>query len=84
MEEINEHHVSAWIEMITNSKPPIPNTALSAYLDKYSLEKHFLAFNNNKLKAMVNYQLKRPKFNQETIVEVIDKWKSEGTWPNLE
>jgi hypothetical protein len=83
VEEINEHHVSAWTEMITNSKPPIPNTALSAYLDKYALEKHFLAYKNNKLKEMTNYQLKRPKFCQETIVEMIDMWKSEGTWPNL-
>ena len=83
VEEINEHHVSAWTEMITNSKPPIPNTPLSAYLDKYALEKHSVAFSNKRLKEMVGYQLRRPRFNHEAIGEVVNNWKSEGSWPNL-
>jgi hypothetical protein len=84
VEEINEHHVGAWTEMITNSKPPVPNTPLSAYLDKYGLEKHNVAFSNKKLKDMVGYKLKRPHFNHDTIKEVVKKWKVEGSWPVLE
>ncbi|KAF7295281.1 NAD dependent epimerase dehydratase family protein [Mycena indigotica] len=49
VEDINEHHVSAWTEMITTSNPPIPNTPLSAYMDKYALDKHVVAFSNQKL-----------------------------------
>ncbi|KAF8350872.1 NAD-P-binding protein [Amanita rubescens] len=84
IKEINEHHVGAWTEMITNSKPPVPNTPVSPYLDGYSLGKHYLALKNKKLKETINYQLKRPNFNVENIVEVVENWRSEGNWPNLE
>ncbi|KAF8636725.1 hypothetical protein AX17_003528 [Amanita inopinata Kibby_2008] len=84
VEDINEHHVSAWTEMIQKSKPPIPNTPLSAYMDKYSLEKHSVSFDNKKIKEIVGYRLKKPQFNHETIKEVVDKWRAEGNWPNLE
>ncbi|KAG6849334.1 hypothetical protein H0H93_009300 [Arthromyces matolae] len=84
VEEINEHHVGGWTEMITTSIPPIPNTPLSAYMDSYALAKHVVAFNNTKIKEIVGYQLKRPLFDHETIKEVIDKWKEEGNWPNLQ
>ncbi|KAG6897836.1 hypothetical protein C0992_010324 [Termitomyces sp. T32_za158] len=84
VEEINEHHVGGWTEMITTSKPPIPNTPLSAYMDSFALAKHVLAYSNTKIKEVVGYKLKEPFFNHETIKEVIDKWKEEGSWPNLD
>ena len=70
--------------MITTSKPPIPNTPLSAYMDSFALAKHVLAYNNTKIKEVIGYKLQKPFFNHETIKEVIDKWKEEGSWPNLE
>jgi hypothetical protein len=84
VEEINEHHVGAWTEMITNSDPPVPNTPVSPYLDKHALGKHSIALKNKKIKETVKYQLKRPNFNAENVAEVVEKWKSEGNWPNLE
>ncbi|KAG5645885.1 hypothetical protein DXG03_005032 [Asterophora parasitica] len=84
VEDINEHHVGGWTEMILASKPPIPNTPLSAYMDKFALSKHVVAFNNAKVKEVVGYKLKHPEFNHETIKEVVDKWKEEGTWPILD
>ncbi|KAJ7349273.1 hypothetical protein DFH08DRAFT_140209 [Mycena albidolilacea] len=84
VEEINEHHVGGWTEMITTSKPPIPNTPLSAYMDKYALEKHVVAFNNAKLLEVTGYKLKKPNFNHDTVKEVVDKWKVEGSWPILD
>jgi len=84
VEEINEHHVGGWTEMITTSNPPIPNTPLSAYLDKYELEKHVVAFSNAKLLEVTGYKLKNPNLNRETIKEVVDKWKEEGSWPILD
>ncbi|KAF5386875.1 hypothetical protein D9615_001683 [Tricholomella constricta] len=84
VEDINEHHVSGWTEMITTSKPAIPNTPLSAYMDKFALSKHVVAFNNAKIKEVVGYKLTKPQFNHETIKEVVDKWKAEGTWPIFE
>jgi hypothetical protein len=70
--------------MITTSNPPIPNTPLSAYMDKYALDKHMVAFNNNKLLEVTGYKLKRPNLNHDTVKEVVDKWKEEGTWPMLD
>jgi hypothetical protein len=84
VEEINEHHVGGWTEMITTSKPPIPNTPLSAYMDNYSLSKHVFALDNGKIKNVVGYKLKRPNFNHATIKEIVEKWKDEGSWPVLE
>ncbi|KAF7359382.1 NAD dependent epimerase dehydratase family protein [Mycena sanguinolenta] len=84
VEEINEHHVGGWTEMITTSNPPIPNTPLSAYMDKYALEKHVVAFNNAKLLEVTGYKLKRPNLNKDTVKEVVDKWKEEGSWPILD
>ncbi|KAF8078139.1 hypothetical protein FPV67DRAFT_1464325 [Lyophyllum atratum] len=84
VEDINEHHVSGWTEMITTSTPPIPNTPLSAYTDKFALSKHVVAFNNTKIKEVIGYKLKKPHFNHETIQEVVDKWKEEGSWPILD
>lgn len=84
MEEINEHHVGGWTEMITTSKPPIPNTPLSAYMDSYSLSKHVLALDNAKIKGVVGYELKQPKFDHSAIKELVGKWKEEGSWPLLD
>ncbi|THV07857.1 hypothetical protein K435DRAFT_772217 [Dendrothele bispora CBS 962.96] len=83
VEEINEHHVGGWTEMIQASNPPITNTTLSAYMDKWDLDKHTVAFNNNKIKQVVGYQLKRPEFNQQVLKEIVDKWREEHCWPNL-
>ncbi|KAJ6618315.1 hypothetical protein B0H10DRAFT_2164210 [Mycena sp. CBHHK59/15] len=84
VEEINEHHVGGWTEMIQTSNPPIPNTPLSAYMDKYALEKHVVAFSNTKLLEVTGYKLKRPQLNHDTVKEVVDKWKKEGSWPILD
>jgi hypothetical protein len=70
--------------MITRSNPPIPNTPLSAYMDNYSLAKHVVAFNNGKIKGVLEYELKKPEFNHENLEEIVDKWRDEGSWPNLE
>lgn len=83
VEDINEHHVGGWTEMIQSSNPPISNTPLSAYMDRYALDKHIVAFNNTKIKEVVGYKLKKPYFNHEAIKDIVDKWKAEGSWPNL-
>jgi hypothetical protein len=84
VEDINEHHVGGWTEMLQNSNPPIVKTPLSAYMDKYALEKHVVAFDNTKIKEVVGYQLKRPQFNHDVIKEIVDKWKDEASWPILQ
>ncbi|KAK0445520.1 hypothetical protein EV421DRAFT_1902467 [Armillaria borealis] len=83
VEEINELHVGHWTEMILKSNPPIPNTPLSAYMDKYYLEKTVVGFSNSKIKTVTGYQLSKPRFNHDTIKDMIDKWKAEGSWPIL-
>ncbi|KIM49305.1 hypothetical protein M413DRAFT_438490 [Hebeloma cylindrosporum] len=83
LEDINEHHVEGWTEMLSKSVPPITNTPISAYMDKYTLEKHVVGFDNSKIKQIVGYKLLRPDFNHANIKEVVDKWKAEGAWPNI-
>ncbi|KAF8201582.1 hypothetical protein BJ912DRAFT_1116493 [Pholiota molesta] len=83
LEDINEHHVEGWTEMLLKSDPPITNTPISAYMDKYTLEKHVIGFDNSKIKEIVGYKLLRPEFNHENIKEVVDKWKDQKLWPNV-
>ncbi|KAI6043050.1 hypothetical protein EDC04DRAFT_2891319 [Pisolithus marmoratus] len=80
-EEINEHHVGTWTEMLQLSNPPVTQTPLNAYMDKYALSRHRLGYSNHKIKRILGYQLQRPNFCQETIQDVVDKWKAEGSWP---
>ncbi|KIK98834.1 hypothetical protein PAXRUDRAFT_823446 [Paxillus rubicundulus Ve08.2h10] len=84
VEEINEHHVGTWTQMLQNSNTPIVHSPLDAYMDRYALSRHKLAYNNNKIKNIIGYQLKYPLFNHETLKEVVEKWKDEGTWPRLD
>jgi len=81
IEDINEDHVSAWTEMITASNPPVVKTPLSAYMDESILQKMTIALSADKIKNVVGFQLKRPKFEQAHLKEMVDKWKEEGSWP---
>ena len=84
IEEINEEHVSSWNDMVQKSNPPVPNTPLTVYLDEHALQKRVVALKNSKIKNIVGYKFSRPQFNQENLLEVVDKWKAEGTWPVLD
>ncbi len=56
-------------------------TPLSAYMDESILQKMTIAFSADKIKEVVGFQLKRPKFEQAHLKEMVDKWKEEGSWP---
>jgi len=81
VEDINEEHVGVWTTMITNSTPPIPNTPLSAYLDTYMLKKHTLGLSNKKITDIVGYTLKVPDMTENVILDILQKWKDERSWP---
>jgi hypothetical protein len=84
VEDINEHHVGGWNTMLSKSDPPVlKTTPLDAYMDLYDLQKHVVALNNGKIKRVIGYQLKRPKFDHDAIHEVVEKWKAERVWPNV-
>ncbi|EAU88398.2 hypothetical protein CC1G_05164 [Coprinopsis cinerea okayama7 len=83
VDDINEEHVGGWTKMLTENNPPIVHTPLTAYMDKYALEKHTLGFTNGKLKDTLGYSLKRPEFSHDAIKEIVDKWKAEGVWPTV-
>jgi hypothetical protein len=84
VEEINEHHVGTWTEMLQTSNPPIVQTPLDAYMDHWALSRRKLSYNNSKIKKVIGYKLKRPQFTHDALREVVDKWKAEGSWPALE
>jgi len=52
-------------------------------MDKYTLDKHTVSFDNSKIKQVIGYQLLRPEFNRDNIQYLVDKWKEEGLWPNV-
>jgi hypothetical protein len=68
--------------MLMKSTPPITKTPLTAYMEKYTLEKHVVGLDNSKIKQIVGYKLRRPEFNHENVRDLVDKWKAEGAWPN--
>ncbi|KAG8799655.1 hypothetical protein FRC16_004646 [Serendipita sp. 398] len=81
VEEVNELHTSKWTEIITQASPPVPSTPLSPYAPRYQLERRGCALNGQKLKEIVGYTPKYPRFSVETVKETIDSWKAEGIWP---
>jgi hypothetical protein len=83
VEEINEAHVSAWAEMLNKSDPPVTKTPLTAYMSTFVLSRHTVAFSNKKIQRIIGYQLRRPLMTSDVLCEVVDKWKAEGSWPNL-
>ncbi|CAL1704276.1 unnamed protein product [Somion occarium] len=83
VEDINGEHVATWTEMIMKSDPPVTNLTYTAYMDLFHLKKHSTAFTADKIKRVVGYKLRRPQINHETIKEIIDGLKAEGTWPNV-
>lgn len=83
MEEINEVHVTAWAEMLQKSNPPITSSAVSAYMDVWTLQKHTVSLSNEKVKRILGYKLKYPQMTQDILREIVDKYKAEGSWPNV-
>jgi hypothetical protein len=84
VEDINDAHVGAWNDMLKHSNPKVSSTTpLNAYMDLYDLQKHTVALNNSKIKRVLGLQLKRPKFDEEAIREVVEKWKAERVWPTV-
>jgi len=80
-EEANEAHMETWMRLITNANPPIPYTPLTAYMDPHMFGKYSISYSASKVKKVAGYQLKRPKLTQETVNEVLLKFKEDGIWP---
>ncbi|EIN07681.1 hypothetical protein PUNSTDRAFT_144252 [Punctularia strigosozonata HHB-11173 SS5] len=83
VEEINEHHVGGWTEMIQKSDPPITNTPLTGYMSTDDLQKHVVAYSNAKFKKVVGYTVKHPHMGPPELSDMIDKWKADHVWPNV-
>ncbi|KAH9951280.1 hypothetical protein B0H21DRAFT_684947 [Amylocystis lapponica] len=81
LEDINDTHVTTWTEMITTSNPPVSNTHYSPYMDQYNLRRHPFAASNERVKRIVGYTLRHPHFTRDTILDMVDKLKAEGSWP---
>ncbi|KAL0947340.1 hypothetical protein HGRIS_013459 [Hohenbuehelia grisea] len=84
VEDINEAHVGGWTRMLILAQPPITSTPLTGYMDEYALKRHVVAFDNAKIKKVIGYQLRHPEFTHAELKDMIDKWKADGSWPNVE
>lgn len=76
VENANEHHMEAWTEVITTCNPPVPNTPLSPYLDASMFNKQGTAYSNAKIKKVLDYKLRHPKFTVAEVEEIIDSFKA--------
>lgn len=81
-DETNDEHMESWGELILTSSPPVPQTPLTPFIDTHQLEKHSLAYSNEKIKRILGYKFKYPTFNAEAVAEIIQSFQEEGTWPN--
>lgn len=70
--------------MVGKSNPPVTNHHLSAYMDKYALDKHHVSLSNTNLKRLTGYKLRHPEFTKEVISEIVQRWKDEHSWPKLD
>ncbi|GJJ11992.1 hypothetical protein Clacol_006230 [Clathrus columnatus] len=84
LEEINETHIEAWTRILAKANPPLQRTPLNPYMEAYMLEKRSFAYNGAKIKKILNFQLKYPTFGPDTIKGVIDSFKEDGVWPNVQ
>lgn len=84
LEEINETHIEAWSRILSKANPSVDNTPLSPYMEAFMLEKRSFAYNGDKIKKILGYQLKHPTFGSNTVEETIDYFKEEGIWPNVQ
>jgi len=82
VEDINEEHMKPWTEIILTSNPPVPNTPLTAFVDAHNLAKYSIAYSNEKIKRVLGFTLRHPKFTADEVRAVIDSFREEGTWPN--
>jgi hypothetical protein len=69
--------------MLTKSQPPVTRTPLTAYMNTFLLSKHTVAFSNKKIQRIIGYHLKRPNMTADVLYEILDKWKTEGSWPTI-
>lgn len=71
--------------MLQASDPPVNGmTAVTAYMDETTLAKMHLALSADKIKKVLGFQLKHPRFNKEELKVIVDRWKEEGSWPRVE
>lgn len=69
--------------MLEKSDPPVTRTPVTAYMDESVLQKLSIALDATKLKEIVGFQLKHPQFTKEELNDVVERWKAEGSWPNV-
>lgn len=53
-------------------------------MDTFALSKHVVAFSGEKIKKTVGYTLKKPNMTTDILKEIVDKWKAEGSWPQVD
>ncbi|KAF8321445.1 uncharacterized protein EI90DRAFT_3147090 [Cantharellus anzutake] len=80
--ETNDEHMESWGELILNSSPPVPLTPLTPFVDTHYLYKYSVAYSNEKLKRIIGYKFKYPKFGAEQVGDIVRSFQEEGTWPN--
>ncbi|TFK54812.1 hypothetical protein OE88DRAFT_1805236 [Heliocybe sulcata] len=84
VEDINDEHVSGWTQMLQSSHPPVQGTPLTPYVDKAALERRVVALDNSKIKRVLGLTLRRPHFDEQSLGELVDKWKAERVWPVID
>lgn len=80
-QEVNNDHAEAWQELIENSDPPVPRTPLSSYIELHKFERRAISMTNDKIKKVLGFELKHPKFTAAEVQSIVDSFIEEGSWP---
>lgn len=84
VEDANLVHMEAWNEIITHSKPPVPNTPLSPYMPLSVVEEHAYAIDGERSRKILGYQYRYPQLNEQAVHDFINWCRREGVWPETD
>lgn len=81
IEDLNGYLYGQWLEIITTSNPPVPDTPLSPYVTVQELKEHGCALDGSKIRQVLSFTPRYPKFGQDSIKEYVEWCKTQGIWP---
>ncbi|GAA6042678.1 hypothetical protein JCM8097_003740 [Rhodosporidiobolus ruineniae] len=82
VEDVNDKHLEGWSALLQASQPPIsPSTPISPSIPLDLLAPNPLSFDNSALKRLTGWAPKE-RLNRETVRETVEKFRTEGHWPN--
>lgn len=82
VEIAEERHSEPWLQMLSESKPPIANSPFSPNLPPAILAKNRCHFDISKIEKLTGWKPKFAKITVEEVKKCVEEFKKDGVWPN--